>query len=66
MYTSYLISFGQMHFTTAFIVVAIPFLVSAAPKPGISIPINKRSSLKKSDGSVDIKALDEHRFATVA
>jgi hypothetical protein len=56
-----------MHFSTAFVLAAIPFLVSADPQPVACISIiNKRSNIKKSDGSVDVDALNERRSATLA
>lgn len=59
-----------MLFTAAFVLAALPLLVSSAPQPipklGISIPISKRNNFKKADGSVDVNALNAHRSATIA
>ncbi|KAI0032960.1 acid protease [Vararia minispora EC-137] len=50
-----------MHFSPAFILSSLPFLVAAMPTPqtqtGITIPLAKRSSAFRADGTVDRTAL---------
>lgn len=51
-----------MHFSIAFVIVALPFLVNAsplvgAPLVGTAIPIVKHSNLRRADGSVNTTAL---------
>ncbi|TFK51920.1 acid protease [Heliocybe sulcata] len=52
-----------MRFSSAFVLAALPFLVAAspiAPKVGTRVPIQKRSTLVNSDGSVNTDALRSH------
>jgi cathepsin D len=49
-----------MHFSFATIVAIVPLLASATPlaqSPRVTIPISKRSNLRRHDGSVDVEAL---------
>jgi hypothetical protein len=49
-----------MHFSLTTILIIVPLLVSATPtpeKPFITIPLNKRIDVYRSDGSVDIEVL---------
>jgi cathepsin D len=49
-----------MHYSLATILAVLPLLVSAVPtaqKPRITIPLNKRTNVYRSDGSVDIEVL---------
>jgi len=49
-----------MHFSLATILAVVPLLVSAVPtaqKPRITIPLNKRTNVYRSDGSVNIENL---------
>jgi cathepsin D len=49
-----------MHFSLATILAVIPLLASASPttqKPRVTIPLNKRTNVYRSDGSVDIEVL---------
>ncbi|KAF9221253.1 Asp-domain-containing protein [Gyrodon lividus] len=60
-----------MHFTFAAVIVALPFVVAAAPQPakqriGTAIPISKRSGLINADKSVNFDALKSHVASTKA
>jgi hypothetical protein len=60
-----------MHLSLATILAVPSLLVSAAPntkKPHLTIPLSKRTTLHRSDGSVDIEVLkmeDAHSAAYV-
>lgn len=50
----------KMHFSLATILAVLPLLASATPlaqSPRVTIPISKRSNLRRSDGSVNAEAL---------
>ena len=59
-----------MHFSTAVVVAALPFLTAAlpspAPKSGITIDISKRSNSRRADGSIDKTQIKANIKSSVA
>ncbi|THH14979.1 hypothetical protein EW146_g5430 [Bondarzewia mesenterica] len=60
-----------MHFTSAFILAALPFLAAASPttqtsRAGMAVPIAKRSSFLAADGSVNATMLKDQIKGSVA
>ncbi|VDB98852.1 unnamed protein product [Peniophora sp. CBMAI 1063] len=59
-----------MHFSTATVIAALPFLVAAlpspAPKNGIAVDLAKRSGSRRADGTVDPAKLKANIKASVA
>ena len=59
-----------MHFSTAAVIAALPFLTTAlpspAPKNGISIDLAKRSGSRRADGTVDAAKLKANIKSSVA
>ena len=59
-----------MHFSTAAVIAALPFLTAAlpspAPKNGISIDLAKRSGSRRADGTVDAAKLKANIKSSVA
>ena len=60
-----------MHFSPAFVIAALPFLVAASPSPGpfvthgtgrmgISIPLSKRSNQRGENGVANLDKLKAH------
>ncbi|THH03578.1 hypothetical protein EW146_g10393 [Bondarzewia mesenterica] len=65
------LSFVEMHFSSAFILAALPFLTAASPitqmpRAGMAIPIAKRSSFRAADGSVNTMVLRSQVQRSVA
>jgi hypothetical protein len=58
-----------MHFSLATLIIVVPLLASATPlaqSPRVTIPISKRTNLRRQDGSVDISALTGSVSASIA
>ncbi|KAI0310964.1 acid protease [Amylostereum chailletii] len=49
-----------MYFSAAFVLAALPFLAAAVPspeaRPGLAVPIQKRETIRRADGVVDLAA----------
>ncbi|THH15734.1 hypothetical protein EW146_g4790 [Bondarzewia mesenterica] len=64
-------TFVEMHFSSAFILAALPFLAAASPitqmpRAGMAVPIAKRSSFRAADGSVNTTVLRSQVQRSVA
>ncbi|KAI0064447.1 acid protease [Artomyces pyxidatus] len=60
-----------MHFSTAFVLAALPFLtaaapLTAAPRSGKSISLAKRNPMRRADGTVDVSTLEAKIAFSVA
>ncbi|KAI0318418.1 acid protease [Amylostereum chailletii] len=59
-----------MYFSAAFILAALPFLTAAAPsseaRPGLAIPLQKRTAIRRADGVADTAALKANVKRSVA
>jgi hypothetical protein len=58
-----------MRFSLATIITVVPLLASATPlvqSPRVTIPISKRTNLRRQDGSVDVEALKASVSASTA
>jgi len=56
-----------MHFSLAFVLAALPFLVAANPlaetvaRSGMVIPLTRRSTIRNTDGSVNFNVLNSQK-----